>query len=484
MRLSRLLAGFRISPPDADPEITGITEDSRKVRPGTLFVAVPGTLLDGHAYIADALSRGAAAVVAERTGAIPPHVPFARVPSSRTALAAIAARFFGTTASKLSLIGFTGTFGKTSTSEVLRALLDASGARTGVLGSLGARFHRFYDPGEGLTTPAPVELHGALRALEAAGASTAILEVTSHALKLGRVEGLRFGGGLLAAIMPGEHTDFHRSYEDYVEAKRQFLAHLEPSALLAYDADNLAARQVVSDRTDALRAIGFSLEGRDADVRFYDISLDGDGAAFTVGGRLLGARSGIRIRSPLLGKGHLRNVALALTYSLGVGLPVSAAEAVVSTLTPLRRRMERYEVGGRIVVDDTAAHPDSLRATFEVAALVPHNRMVVVYALRGRRGAEINRQNATVLADLSFLHGTESLIVTSAADQTGASDEPLPLETDATRQALVSRGRKFVWHDALEDALRDALQRTTAGDLIVLVGAQGMNEGKRLMQRL
>jgi UDP-N-acetylmuramoyl-L-alanyl-D-glutamate--2,6-diaminopimelate ligase len=146
--------------------------------------------------------------------------------------------------------------------------------------------------------------------------------------------------------------------------------------------------------------------------------------------------------------------------------------------------MERYEVGGRIVVDDTAAHPDSLRATFEVAALVPHNRMVVVYALRGRRGAEINRQNATVLADLSFLHGTESLIVTSAADQTGASDEPLPLETDATRQALVSRGRKFVWHDALEDALRDALQRTTAGDLIVLVGAQGMNEGKRLMQRL
>ena len=484
MRLTTLLAGFRVSPPEADPEITGITEDSRKVRPGSLFVAVPGTLLDGHAYIADALSRGAAAIVAERTGAIPPHVPFVRVPSSRTALALLAARFFAAPASKLSLIGFTGTFGKTSTSEILRCLLDATGAHTAVLGSLGARFHGFVDPGEGLTTPAPVELHRALRGLEAAGASTVILEVTSHALKLRRVEGLRFDGGLIAAILPGEHTDFHRSYEDYVDAKRQFLAHLQPAALLAYDADNRAARQIAAGRTGLSRTTGFSLEGRDADMQFYDVAVTGDGTTFTLGGHTLGAQAGVRVRSPLLGYGHLRNVALALAYALGIGLPVSAAQSVVSSLTPLRRRMERYEVSGRIVLDDTAAHPSSLRATFEVASLIPHDRLAVVYALRGRRGAEINRQNAAALADLSFLHGAESVIVTSASDQTGPQDVAVPLEIDATRHALVSRGRKFVWHDALEDAVREALQRTRAGDLVVLVGAQGMNEGKRLMREV
>ena len=483
MLLSRLVDGFRISPPDADPEITGITEDSRKVRPGMLFVAVAGTLLDGHAYIADALSRGAAAVVAERTGAIPPHVPFVRVPSSRTALAMMAARYFGTTGLGVALIGFTGTFGKTSTSEILRALLDAAGSRTGVLGSLGARFRGFVDTGDGLTTPAPVELHKALRGLACAGASTVIMEVTSHALKLGRVEGLSFAGGLLAAIMPGEHTDFHRSYEDYVEAKRLFLSYLEPTAPLAYDADNLAARQVVAGRIERKPAVGFSLEERDADVRFYDVVLSGDGASFTIGGRLLGARTGIKMRSPLLGRGHLRNTALAITYALTVGLPASAAHAVISNLAPLRRRMERYEVGGRIVLDDTAAHPNSLRATLEVASLIPHDHLAIVYALRGRRGTDINRQNASALADLSFLHGAESLIVTSASDQTDATDEALPIEIDATRQALVARGRKFVWHDYLEDALRDAFHRTRAGDLIVLVGAQGMNEGKGLLQR-
>ena len=461
-----------------------MTEDSRRVRAGTLFVAIPGTLLDGHAYIAEAVSRGAAAIVAERTGTIPPGVPVVRVPSSREALATIAARFYGTTSSAPSIVGFTGTFGKTSTSEILRALLDATGMHTGVLGSLGARYLDFYDPGFGLTTPAPVELHRALRGLHDAGATMVILEVTSHALMLGRVHGLRFAGGLLGAIMPGEHTDFHRTYEDYVEAKRLFLAHLEPEALLAYDADNIASRQLALSRHAGAappRTIGFSLDGRDSDVQVYDATLDGSGASFTVGGPLLGALSGIRMHSPLLGRGHLRNVTLALTYALGVGLPVSAAAPVVAGLAPLRRRMEKYDVDGRLVLDDTAAHPNSFRSTFGVASSLPRRQLAVVYAVRGKRGVEVNRQNAIALADLCSIHGAEPLIVTASVDTTGAADVVAPAEIDATRQALVSRGRRFVWHESLADALDEAMQRTAPGDLIVLLGAQGMNAAKSLM---
>jgi UDP-N-acetylmuramoyl-L-alanyl-D-glutamate--2,6-diaminopimelate ligase len=511
MLLSELVSGFQIVPAGADPEITALTEDSRRVRPGTLFVAVRGTQLDGHAYIADAVTRGAAAIVAERTGAIPSGVPVVRVPSSRAALALLAARFHRTASSALALIGFTGTFGKTSTSEILRALLDAGGGQTGVLGSLGARYRDFYDPGLGLTTPAPVELHRALRGFLGAGATTVIMEVTSHALMLGRVDGLRFDGGLLGAIMPGEHTDFHRTYEDYVEAKRLFVAHLKPTALLAHDADNLAARQVASSRHQrrsadqaALharhrhhdapappepdepaaesRTIGLSLEGRDADVQVDDASLDGAGTSFTLRGPLLGAQSGMRMRTPLLGRGHLRNVALALTYALGVGLPVSAAAPVVAALSPLRRRMETYEVDGRLVLDDTAAHPDSFRAAFDVAASLPRRQLAVVYAVRGRRGVETNRQNALALADLCSIHGAEPLIVTSSVDASGPADVVMPAEIDATRQALVSRGRRFVWQEALADALTEALQRTSAGDLLLLVGAQGMNDAKALLR--
>ena len=358
------------------------------------------------------------------------------------------------------------------------------GSVPAVLGSLGARYKDFYDPGEGLTTPAPVELHRALRGLADAGASTVILEVTSHALRLGRVNGLRFDGGLLAAVMPGEHTDFHRSYEDYVEAKRLFLDRLNPVAPLAFDADNLAARRLVTESSSPRPATGFTLEGRDCDVQFYDILLDGKGATFSLGGRALATQSGTRLHSPLLGRGHLRNVALALTYAIGIGLPASAAREVVASLAPLRRRMERYDVRGRTILDDTAAHPDSLKATFEVAALLPHRAMAVVYAVRGRRGPDINRRNAVSLADLSVLHGVEPLIVTSSSDRVGPMDTATAEEVDVTRQALVARGRRFAWHDGLGDALRDACARTKPGDLIVLVGAQGMNAGKALLSVL
>jgi UDP-N-acetylmuramoyl-L-alanyl-D-glutamate--2,6-diaminopimelate ligase len=485
MRLSQLADGYSTVPVDADPLVSGVTEDSRRVAPGMVFVAVRGTSLDGHAYIADAVSRGAAAIVVERTGTVPPGVPSVRVASSRHALAILAARFYGTTPAELthlSLIGFTGTFGKTSTSDILRTLLDAGGAHTGVIGSLGARYGSLHDSGNGLTTPGPVELHRSIRALQNAGATTVILEVTSHALKLGRAEGLMFSGGLLAAVMPGEHTDFHRSYEDYVEAKRAFLKHLAPHALLAFDADNLAARRIASGHVTG-RTACFSIEGGDADVQVYNVVLDRFGATFSLRGRVAGPASDVRMRSPLLGRGHLRNVALALTYAVGDGLPVAVANATLATLTPLRRRMERYEIAGRTILDDTAAHGDSLRATFEVAAMLPHDGFTVVHAIRGNRGADVNRRNAIALADLCALYGVEPLIVTSSADSVGPTDFATAAEIDATRQALVARGRRFVWHENLEDALAEAVNRTPVDGLIVLVGAQGMNEAKNLLLR-
>src|SRR5688572_4907953 len=141
MRLSALLDGLSANAPD--PDITAITEDSRRVTPGTLFVAITGTAEDGHAYAADAIARGAVAIVAERDDGIPAGAVRVAVPDSRAALAVLAARFHGEPARSLHLIGFTGTFGKTSTSDILRRLLEAAGGRPGVLGSLGARFQSF-----------------------------------------------------------------------------------------------------------------------------------------------------------------------------------------------------------------------------------------------------------------------------------------------------------------------------------------------------
>jgi UDP-N-acetylmuramoyl-L-alanyl-D-glutamate--2,6-diaminopimelate ligase len=464
MRLSDLTQ----RPSPSDPLVSGVTEDSRRVTPGTVFVAVPGSALDGHTFVDDAVARGAAAIVAERD--VTAAVPVIRVDSARKALADLAARFHGHPARDLHLIGFTGTFGKTSTSDVLRQLLDAAGRRTAVLGSLGARYGSFARSGLGLTTPAPVELHAALRDLRDAGADTVIMEVTSHALRMDRVHGVTFGGGLLAALMPGEHTDFHRTYDDYVNAKRLFLNYLAPDALLAFDADNRAARQLASEARVS-RTAGFSLSRRG--LALDNVRLGADGARFTI--------DGVELHSTLAGRGHLRNVGLALAYALSSGVTIEAARDVLARLAPLRRRMERYAVHGRDVLDDTAAHPESFKATFETADLIPHARMAAIYAIRGSRGVDVNVRNARALADLALLHAVAPLIVTSSEGSAGPHDTVTDEERDATLEAIASRGQPYVFEPRLEAAARMAMAATAPGDLILLLGAQGMDRGRELL---
>lgn len=493
VRLSDLAAPFERRG-DGSCAITGVTEDSRAVTPGALFVAITGTADDGRKYLGDALMRGAAAVAIERAADAPEGVPCVIVPNARHALADIAARFHGQPANELEIVGFTGTFGKTTTSHVLQQLLDAARRRTAVIGSLGARFDgKAFELG-GMTTPSPVVLQHTLRRLRDAGADTVVMEVTSHALQLDRVRGMQFGGGLIAAIRPGEHVDFHRNYDDYVASKRRFADYLKGGALLAYDADNRAAASIAHARDD-VRDVGFSLRrtpigdepaegerrgGNLRDRRIFsmaDAALDDRGAVLAI--------DGVRVRSALLGRANLRNVALALTFARQLGLPVADAAAVLAQLTPLRRRMERYEAGGRTVLDDTAGHPESFDATFEVADLIPASRVIVAYALRGSRGADINRRNAISLADHVQTLGAARLVVTEAADTSRDLDAVQGSEVDAARDAFRSRGLTPAWHETMRAAMEDVAHYSRPGDLIVLVGAQGMDAGREaLLQAL
>jgi UDP-N-acetylmuramoyl-L-alanyl-D-glutamate--2,6-diaminopimelate ligase len=483
--LGELAADFDIRG-DVGTSISDVTEDSRQAGQGSLFVAVPGTADDGHKYVADAIARGASAIAVERLETRA-QVPTVMVPSARKALATFAQRLYGNPASGMQLVGFTGTFGKTTTSQVLQLLLNAAGCRTAVIGSLGAKLDDVAYELRGMTTPSPVLLQRALRLVKDAGATTVVLEVTSHALRQDRVHGLQFGGGLYAAIRPGEHIDFHRGYEDYVDAKRLLLNYLSPGAILAYDADNRAAAMLARERPD-VRSVGFSLrrtpvgdsgakqERREANLQdrrllaLTDATLDDRGAVLSV--------DGIRLRSALLGRANLRNVALALTYARQYGLRVEAARGVLAALKPLRRRMERYEVGGRVVLDDTAGHPESFDATFEVADLIPASRIVVAYALRGRRGADINRRNALSLSEHVQALRASRFVVTEASDTVTPLNRVEPDERDAAAAAFRERGISPSWHESMSAAMRDVAAHTGPGDLIVLVGAQGMDAGR------
>lgn len=343
-----------------------------------------------------------------------------------------------------------------------------------VIGSLGARYGGFLDPGEGLTTPSPPQLHSWLAAVRDLGACSAILEVTSHALRLGRVKGLTFAGGLLAAIMPGEHTDFHRTYDEYVAAKRLFLDYLHSDAALAYDADNRASRQLAEEATVRTR-LGFTLGPPSGSVlQVQDVALDESGAVFRVGDR--------SVRSSLLGRPNVRNAALALTYALASGMSLSDAEPVLASLRPVRRRMERFRIAGRTVLDDTSGHPDSLMALFEVVDLMKRGRLWIVWAVRGNRGVDVNRANAFTLADLSSLQSASGLIMTAAEDAAGPTDQARPEEIDAARAAFQLRGRPYEFYPTLLESMEAVATESRAGDLVVLAGAQGMNEGRRLLE--
>jgi UDP-N-acetylmuramoyl-L-alanyl-D-glutamate--2,6-diaminopimelate ligase len=478
MRLSLLLGALGL-PPSAvrdDVEVTSVTEDSRRVRPGSLFVAVRGTALDGSAFIADAVARGAAAVVAEHGAAAAGGVFIHRVASARDALATLAAAFYGWPARELSLVGFTGTFGKTTTSDVLRALLESAGHPTAVLGSLGARFRDRHLPTSGLTTPAPAELNRILRVLADAGARTVVMEVTSHALRLGRVEGLAFDNVMLGAIMPGEHTDFHNSYADYVSAKGRLLAYARPEGVLVYDRDNAAARRLAGGAPSSRRA-GLSLLGADerapGDVTLRRVELDGSGVEFDVRGR--------RVRSALLGRHNVRNAGLAITAALALGADLGTIADTMPRVPALHRRMRLTTLAGRRLLDDTAGHPESLAAAFEAAALVPHERLIVAYALRGSRGASINEENGRALGDLALLHDAALLVVTPAADTAGPPNQVSPEEAAAGRAAIAARGCRYEWHDTIAAAMAAVAAAAQPGDLVLLVGAQGMDRGGVLL---
>jgi UDP-N-acetylmuramoyl-L-alanyl-D-glutamate--2,6-diaminopimelate ligase len=476
MRLSSLAKGYPLGALPRDPDITLVTEDSRKVRPGALFVAIAGTRQDGHGYIREALDRGASVIVVERRDALPAGVAGIVVPSARQALAVLSSRLNGDPARALHLIGFTGTFGKTTTSDILRALLEVTGRRVGIIGSLGLRFGSLADSGDGLTTPSPPELHQELATLRDAGADTVIMEVTSHALRLGRVEGLTFRGGLLSAIVPGEHTDFHHSYEDYVAAKRRLISHLSSDGVLAYDADNRAARRLAADATVAVRS-GFTAGGSGNGLHVIDdIRIDADGASFTIDRE--------PVRSALLGRPNVRNAALAASYAMAVGVRLDTIRSTFASLTPLPRRMERTVCAGRILLDDTSGHPDSLMSLFEVAALISREQLWIAWAIRGSRGVEVNRRNALALADYAALHEAAALIVTAAEDVTEPKDTVTGEEVEAVRLALELKGRPHAFHGSMAAAMRDVAERARAGDLIVLTGAQGMNSGASLLQEM
>lgn len=486
IELSRAVPAARVHGAAARVRVGGLATDTRRVREGDLYIAVRGTTHDGHDFVSEAVRRGAAAVVAERpVGDI--GVPVLQVPDSRAALVELAAEWHGRPAAALRLVGITGTLGKTSVLSMLEAILTRAARPIAAIGSLGVRSGDGRAPGPPLTTPDPITLHAALAEAVRRGMRAAAMEVTSHALDQGRVAGLEFGLGIFTNLTLLEHLEYHGSFRSYVEAKRRFFACLRPGAPLVYPAGDRIVRALI--RGEDVTPVSCGAGGR-VSLRIERLLLDRGGTRVVltvrepidrpVAGRV--ASGTIPLELKVLGRPNVANAALAATAALCLGAEPEAVRAALAEFPAPWRRMQIVHRGHFTVLDDTVGHPDSISAVFEVAGRIRHRGLHVVYAIRGRRGEEINRRDAETIAIWSRRVPLSTLIVTSAGDATDEANVVESAERDAFLGELRRKGCGFEHHERLEEAIGRVVERTGAGDLVLLLGAQGMNRGAAILR--
>jgi UDP-N-acetylmuramoyl-L-alanyl-D-glutamate--2,6-diaminopimelate ligase len=487
MRLDRLCRNLQhaaLPPAAAELDVRHVRSDSRAVTPGDLFVAIPGEDEDGSRYIADAVAGGAVAIVAEADVDAP--IPVIRVPDARIAVAELAAESLGRPADALRLAGITGTLGKTSVLTMLDAILSASGISAGTVGSLGIRFAGQQDATPN-TTPGAVELQAAMAEMVASGVRVMAMEVTSHALLQGRVHGLMYDVGVFTNLTMLEHLEYHGSFAGYANAKLRYFDHLKPGAPIIYAAGDRAVRAAVQRHRGPKVSVGMG--NALVSVRRDELSVDGTCIRLNVRRSLPRldaeplAPCAFEVRLAVLGRTNILNASLAATAGLCLGADVSAVQSALTALQPPRRRMQVLQRSGPIIIDDTVGHPDSITGVFEVVHRVPHRRLYVVFGIRGQRGPVINQRDAEALAIWFRQVPVHTLVTTSAVDTADERNVVAEEERAAFISTVQRAGLPHEHHERLADALATVMKLAGEGDLVLLLGAQGMDTAANLLRQ-
>jgi len=363
---------------DLPATANGITDDSRTIRPGTVFVAVRGTERDGHAYLAAAHAGGAVAAIIERPEQRPMDLPALVVRDARRAAPIAAAAAYGWPARQLRLVGVTGTNGKTTTVNMLRYVLDASAMRSASIGTLGVLIGsagEAMEGGGGLTTPGPVELQRVFRALVDAGIGSVAMEISSHALHQRRVEGVLFDVAVFTNLTR-DHLDYHGTMDEYLRAKARLLELLLPHGVVAYSLDDTAWTALRTVR----RRIAFSERVTTAEVHAENVRFGARGSEWTLA--LVNERAPVRL--PLIGDFNVSNAlgAAAAAYALGVTPDQIATR--LSSLPQVPGRLELLHESPS-VLRDYAHTPDALERALDAVRPFARGRLIVVFGCGGDR---------------------------------------------------------------------------------------------------
>jgi len=459
MNLGEILSGVRlkheIAPEFARLEIAGLEYDSRRVKPGDLFFAFPGSKADGRRFAADALGRGAALVVSESPRPDDFDGPWLQVEHGRQALSLAARNFYGRPDERLKLTGITGTNGKTTTSYLVDSVLRESGAITAMIGTI-----EYHLAGRVLkaanTTPESLDLMRLFSELEREGGTHATMEVSSHALELGRVYGLAFSTTVFTNLTR-DHLDFHGTMEAYFAAKQRLFegAGGPPPRFAILNRDDPYARQLrLSPKTEMID-YGFA---QDAMLRARHVASSFNGLRFDVQFR----KQRFPVESPLIGRINVYNILAACGTGLSYGIAPEVIARGIAKLPAVPGRFERVDEGQPFtVVVDYAHTDDALRNVIAVARGLNPKRVITLFGCGGDRDRAKRPLMGAAAAEASDL-----VILTSDNPR---SEDPLIIMNDA----LVGI-RKFdvphVIEPDRETAIRRAIQDASEGDIVILAG--------------
>ncbi|MGZ5803541.1 MAG: UDP-N-acetylmuramoyl-L-alanyl-D-glutamate--2,6-diaminopimelate ligase [Xanthobacteraceae bacterium] len=431
-------------------DITGISADSRAIKPGFLFVAVPGAKADGTSFIPQALAAGATAVMAERALQLPDHVAAIEVPNVRRALALAAAKLFPRQPATIAAV--TGTSGKTSVAAFTRQIWAAQGKAAASIGTVGVVSPKGEKYGS-LTTPDPVELHRTLDGLAADGVTHLALEASSHGLDQHRLDGVKIAAGGFTNLSR-DHLDYHHTIEAYLAAKLILFERLvAPGGTAVISADGEFADKVAN--TARARGLSIFTVGRKGDVlKLTDVAVEGFAQVL----RLMHAGKSFSVRLPLVGEFQIENALVAAGLAISTG---SDAASVIASLGNLQGAKGRLELVGRKndapVFVDYAHKPDALAKALEALRPYVRRKLVVVFGAGGDRD-----QGKRPLMGAIAAEKADQVIVTD--------DNPRSENAAAIRAAILATARGAAEIGDRREAITRAIADLRAGDVLLVAG--------------
>lgn len=469
MRLAELLKGLDVVQVIGDPavDIADVCYDSRKCRPASLFVAVPGLKVDGHNYIAQALDLGAAAVVLEKSCPVPSGITVVRVSDSRRSLGILGKNFYKNPSHDLCVVGVTGTSGKTTITYLLESIFSAAGWGAGVLGTVNYRFGGKTIPAPN-TTPESLELQRMLREMADAGVRNVVMEVSSHSLELRRVDDCEFDIGIFTNLSQ-EHLDYHSTMEDYFLAKRRFF-----DTLLDGRKDGRKYRMIIN--TDDPwgerllqevhgKILTFAM-GKTAHVSAGKVSFSVDG----IEAELKTPGGALSVRSALIGGFNLSNILAAAAAAFALDIPAEAIRAGIENLKTIPGRLEKVTSRrGPSVFVDYAHKEAALRGVLESLSSFKKGRLITVFGCGGDRDRQkrpLMGKAAVTFSDLTIL-----------TSDNPRSEDPMEIIREIERGINSGVARKFETSDLSDSGEKGYLiipDRRAAIDLAI--GIAGRND--------